>query len=204
MKLFQLKICGQKMPSGYNSHLLYCLCVTVTDFMCCDLWSDTAQLHKIVQRCSMVATPVLPAQPGFCPQGRREQIQGLVERNTSEPILKQSHSGWNSFFTTWERLTVSCRVTWTWSVSIMCSLTDNSATETDKNTCNTVGHQTVVICTCFPAISLALPTTTRTEWTHSDGPQWHWEGSVQVLQIIWSLFHSQFTNSDYHVERHFH
>ena len=63
VKLFQLKICGKKMPSGYNSHLFCCLCVTVTHFMCCDLWSDTAQRQTTVQCCNMLARPgsVLPA-----------------------------------------------------------------------------------------------------------------------------------------------
>jgi hypothetical protein len=54
------------MPSGHNSHFLCCLCVTVTNFMCCELWSDTAQLQAMVHCCSMVARPVLPAQPFSC------------------------------------------------------------------------------------------------------------------------------------------
>lgn len=54
---------AEEMPSGYNSHLLCCLCVTVTHFTCCDLWSDTAQLQTMVHCCNMVARPgaVLPA-----------------------------------------------------------------------------------------------------------------------------------------------
>jgi len=60
VKLFQLKVSGgEKMPSSYNSHLLCCLCDTVTHFMCCDLWSDTAQLQKMVQCCQLSCVPAL-------------------------------------------------------------------------------------------------------------------------------------------------
>jgi hypothetical protein len=85
------------MPSSYNSHFHCGLRVTVTHFMCCDLWSDLAQLQTMVHCCNMVVKPELPAQPGFCPQGCRELIQGPVERNTLEPPLEQGHSGWKSF-----------------------------------------------------------------------------------------------------------
>jgi hypothetical protein len=57
------------MTSGYKSHLLCCLCVTVILFMCCVLWSDPAQLQTMLHCCNLVARPgpALPAQPGSCP-----------------------------------------------------------------------------------------------------------------------------------------
>jgi hypothetical protein len=82
------------MPSGYNSHLLCCLCVTVTHFMCCDLWSDLAQLHTMVHCCNVVVRPVLPAKPGYCTVHYNDDIHSSAE-NEVYRVRQWSGSNFN-------------------------------------------------------------------------------------------------------------